>query len=360
MSTFIEVYPVESNTKRTTAIRLDDDFRITIREEGSGPVQNIRRNYTGLETGQEITGTDPVRSVRVVKLGQDERCIITVNTYHRPDEEGTIPRSGLYWYDTSKHYDPDPILFAAKREVTTNRTAAPNSDFTLNTPNTQQFSTTSDISTIFNISQAGALPTSLNTVTSSYTLSRVYTQLGAGLSATNALRSRRNHLKQKLQQILEHPDRIIRLMNAAENIDTTVSQSNTIANILTSIANSIARPRSFVIWLEMWANIISNDGNYDSELKFNLMDGELGLSLYDLVEKPMNPAYGTAQIQGGSTVRSNWHVRIFGTIGNTAPYKYTEPTATAWPTTTTTHLAMPSTTVGRNWEDYIRSREELE
>ena len=372
MSTFIEIYPVESHTKRTTIIRLDDDFKLSIREERAGTdqsvplVRDIRQNYSGLEEGQEVTGTDPVRFVRVSKLGRDARCVITVNTYYLRDEESTIPRAGLYWYNTGTHYDPESIFFTAKGETTTNRRAAPNSDFTKNTDRMQQsqqfdYTKVNSVSTIFNISRAAGFPITANSVPVSFTLPNVYTQLGTGLSSDNATKNRRNYLKGKLQTILEHPDRIIRLMNAAENIDTTISLENTNQKILTAIGNSIARPRSFVIWLEMWANIISNSANYDSLQKFNLMNGELGLSLYDLVEKPTNPAYGTGQIQAGTTVRSNWSIHVFGTLGAAPDYEYMPPTATTWDESSTNAsiLAMPSTTVGRNWEDYIRSREEI-
>ena len=253
MSTFVEIYPVESNTKRTTIIRLDDDKRITIREEVTGsPVRDIQRNYTGLETGQEIDGVDPIRSVRVVKLDDDERCIITVNTYYLPDEQSTIPRAGMYWYNTKTHYDPDPILFAAKGETTTNKTAAPLSDFPKNTDpmqQTQQFDyTTADsVSTIFNISRSTGFPITRNTVDPSFTLATLYTRLGAGLSADDARLARRNHLRQKLQQLLEHPDFTTRLLNADHQDPST----------LDDVISIVDRPRSFVIWLEMWANLVS-------------------------------------------------------------------------------------------------------
>ena len=84
------------------------------------------------------------------------------------------------------------------------------------------------------------------------------------------------------------------------------------------------------------------------------MDGEIGLDFYDLIDKPSASDYGTKDIRGTNSDRSSWTVRIFGSLTGG---KYDPPTATTWPTTTSTVVAMPSTTVGRNWEDYIRSRD---
>ena len=370
MSTFIEIYPVESLTKRTTIIRLDDDFKLSIREERAGTdqsvplVRDIRQNYTGLEEGQEVAGTDPVRFVRVSKLGRDARCVITVNTYYLPDEESTIPRTGLYWYNTSTHYDPESIFFTAKGETTTNRTAAPNSDFTKNKapiPTTQQFdfTTVNSVSTIFNISRASGFPVTANSVPASYTLSSIYTELGTGLTAENARIARRNYLKQKLQQLLEHPDRESRLLNVDQDIPSTTGLDDVskVKSFLELLMPIIERPKSFVIWLEMWANLLFNDANFDTEQKFNLMNGELSRNFYDLIEKPTNADYGTTDIRSTSTDRTSWKIQVFGSVDATTPWDYNPPTATTWPNTANTLLVMPSTTIENNrWEDYIRSR----
>ena len=269
---------------------MDDDFRLTIREERVGtdqsvpPVSNIRRNYTGLETGQEIAGVDPVRSVRVVKLGDDERCIITVNTYYLPDEESAIPRAGLYWYNTKTHYDPEPLLFAAKGETTTNKTAAPNSNFPLNTDpllQTQQFdfTTANSVSTIFNISNAAGFPITANAVVPSFTAQRLYERLGT-------VDARQQFLKGIIQETLDHEDMPIWLVRS--DYDGRDSARNSIEEI----ANLIARPESFVIWLEMMTNAVHNVANFNSEEKFNLLHGELNLNKDDLTTKPV-ATYGT-------------------------------------------------------------------
>lgn len=345
MSTFVEIYPVESNTKRTTIIRLDDDKRITIREEVTGsPVSDIRRNYTGLETGQEITGVDPIRSVRVVKLGDDERCIITVNTYYLPDEQSTIPRAGMYWYNTKTHYDPDPILFAAKGETTTNKTAAPLSDFTLNTPNTQQFdyTTANSVSTIFNISQAVGFPTTANGVGPSFTAQRLYDRLGT-------VDARQRLLKGIIQETLDHEDMPIWLVRS--DYDGRDSARNSIEEI----ANLIARPESFVIWLEMMTNAVHNVANFNSEEKFNLLHGELSLNKDDLTTKPV-ATYGTAQIRQNHTDVSSWSFHRFGNVGAAPTYKYSAPTATQWPAATDTRIDLSSSTLGNTWRQWIRNQ----
>ena len=122
MSLLVQIIPTEHATIKTTGLRLDDDGKITYRNETSGVATDTRLNVSGLLTDQTWQGTDPIRQVRTAKVGTTEQIIIEFLAYYAPGEEDKIPVAGMYWYNTKNHYPfggtpeqgktqaPDPCL----------------------------------------------------------------------------------------------------------------------------------------------------------------------------------------------------------------------------------------------------------
>jgi len=344
LPSFIEIRPTVHNTIRTTAIRLDDDFEVTIRQEE--PRKNpthIQRNYFGLEEGSQISGDDvetPVEYVRVTKLDDDARCVIAVNVYHAADEADTVPAAGMYWYNTKTHSPFGQVADPGKM-------VAPDPAFPGSA--TQTFPMT-----IFNISSATELrdhPLPVgNTVAVSFTAQRLYARLGN-------LEARRAHLKSSLRAIMDHPDFAIWMANSEAHADITDTSDSGIGSTLQNIVNLIARPQSFVIWLQMMANVISLNANLNSERKFNLLVGELELGGRDVIANAQSASFGTAQI-ARSDVRNNvaaWSFHKFGDVSVGSPWTYTKPSAAMWPATTDTTIILTGAALGDNWIGWVRS-----
>ena len=148
------------------------------------------------------------------------------------------------------------------------------------------------------------------------------------------------------------------MANANEDADISrAGQQNGLAGALQNIINLIARPQSFVIWLQMMANVISLDANLNSERKFNLLDGELGLDGYDIISKAQSATFGTAQIANAQN-RNNvpgWMYHKFGDVATGTPWKYTAPSAAAWPATGDTTIVLTGAALGDTWLDWVRS-----
>lgn len=345
MSTFLEVRHAVSSEKRTTFARIDDDFKVTIREEeaGKNPV-HFQRNYSGVEEGEQLDGARieaPVEYVRVSKLDDDARCVIAVTVYHAEDEQDTVPPAGMYWYNFKTHS-------AFGIPAPPGLQVAPDPAFPGSA--TQTFP-----QVIFNISSASELrdhpvPTG-NTVPVSYTAQRLYRRLGT-------LAARREHLKSLLRGIVQHQDFALWVLNSNEEADITQDgMTGSIGTALRNIVNLIARPQSFAIWLEMMANVISIDANLNSERKFNLLAGELELGGRDVIVKAQSASFGTAQIASESVRQNvaNWKFHRFGNVATGSPWAYSKPTASAWPATEETTIVLTGAALGEDWLSYIRS-----
>ena len=335
MSTFIEIRPTVHATVKTTAIRLDDDFEVTIRHEEQGKApEHVQHNFANVKEGQQIDGTGPIKYVRVTKLDGDARCVIAVDTYHEADEADTVPPAGIYWYNTARQYAFGAAADPTKPDGEASDPAYPGGA-------TQPFPTT-----IFNISTTlgtTAMPVG-NTVTAatSYAAQRTYALLGT-------LAERRAHLKQMLRDIVDHPHFAIWMANADERAGNLDTSGPNIGGTLRNIVNLIARPQSFVVWLEMMANVINLDANLNSERKFNLLEGELGLGGYDVFTKAQSAAFGTAQITNGMSDRAQWRFHRFGSVATGTPWAYTKPTAAAWPENPDTTIVLTGANLGSTW-----------
>ena len=339
MSTFVEIRREVSSSKKTTACRLDDDFRITVREEETGKdPEHYQFNYSGLEEGEQLDGSDvsdPIAWVRVGKLGTDARCNIAVKVYHAADEADTVPEPGFYWYDTSRQY-----AFRGAADPTKPGGEAADPIF----PDTAQTFPT----TIFNISAAQELvdhPLPVgNTVAVSFTQQRLFAKLGS-------IEARRSHLKTNIRAYLDNRDFPLWIAGSLNEQATTTNSFLTVERI-----------QSFVWWLEMLTMAISVDGNLNDERKFNLLQGESTLDAGDVISKISNFSQGPQTERLPSADRSAWTYRRMGSVAAAAPYAYTKPTEVTRggnkeyaATTTDALVTLTGYDVNGSWTDYLRS-----
>ena len=356
MSTFIEIIPEESETKKTTAIRLDDDLRLTVRfeEQGKSP-DNIQLNYTGLEEGDQLVEgrrgvADPISHVNVTKYGTDARCVVGVKVYHLPNEAFTVPTPGIYWYNPITHYDPDVELRTAKRETTTGKTAAPDPRFE---------GAAQTFVTIFNISDTN-LPAAI-VAPVSFTPERLYDRLGIDPDTNqpfpdaDARLMRRNHLKQLIRYNLDNPDRD--LWFAGSSLKQNETDSNE------------ERVRAYLTYLQMLTNTISVNANLDTERKFNQLVGDASLTGPDVLRNMSSSMRLNITGQDGSNNRhelvNQWTYLDLGTTGAASPYTYTKPDpstsdATDWGATrrnSTSLVLSTGITISSetDWIDWVRS-----
>ena len=378
MSTFIEAIQVEHATKKTTAVRLDEDKRATFRIEETGKADDdIQVNFTGLEEGEQlVTGergvADPVAFVRVSKLGTDARCVIGVNLYHRPDEADTVPAPGLYWYNPSTHYDPEEVLRAAKGETTAGKTAAPDPRFE---------GVSQAWTTIYNISGSTLPVATVAPVSFTPETRSLYERLGidpdtgvAYVNASDATEARRNYLKLLLRENhIDHADQLAWLNGYKFKLTAGVPNSNNL-NL-----NGFYRLGIYYhLWLESLAIAISIDANLEDtttptatvgEKKFNLLAGDISLPGYEWLSSVSAAAIGSGLTEPNSRNkraidRTTWRFVRMGSVTSASPYTYSKRSIDddtwGWAGSTYTYESdivltpseIPSDT---DWRDWIRS-----
>ena len=323
MSTFVKIRPIEPSDTKTTAIRLDGDFELTVRTEKGGAHTDRQYNFSGLLEGQHVAETNDVASVRISKSGTDERAIVSVSTYHAAGDEGSIPPAGMYWYNwqtTDLKDAPDPAFQES----------------------TQVFTT------IFNISTAGALPVG-NSVASTVP-ARLYGQLGT-------TEARREFLKAKLLAHIDNRDLPFYLAGTSMPLITATSRNSIDQQdgTITEYARMARRNQSYMFFLESLTRAISNDDNLDSERKFNLLNGEISLPIGNVLGRIDLNLAGTI---AGSNPRANWTYLRLGSVAAASPWGYTAPTdPTTWIATADTTISVgagvPSDVL--DWLGWLRS-----
>ena len=293
-----------------------------MRTEKGGSHTDRQYNFSGLLEGQHVAETDDVASVRISKSGTDERAIVAVTTYHAPNDASSVPPAGMYWYNwqtTDLKDAPDPAFQES----------------------TQVFTT------IFNISTAGALPTG-NSVASTVP-ARLYGQLGT----TTA---RREFLKAKLLAHIDNRDLPFYLAGTSMPIITqTVIRQFGLNGVISEYARMARRNQSYMYFLESLTRAISNDDNLDSERKFNLLNGEIGLPIGNVIGRIDLNLAGTI---AGSNPRANWTYLRLGSVAASSPWAYSAPTdPTTWTATSDTLISVGSG-VGADlidWLGWLRS-----
>ena len=326
MSTFIEIRPTQHATIKTTGVRIDGNFKVTVRTETGGVATDHKVNFSGLLTDQTLQGTDPIGQVRVGKIGTQERVFIQVNAYYASGEEDKVPAAGLYWYNIKNHYP-----FGGTPEQGKTASADPN----FNTPQTFPI-------VIFNESTLTAW--TANSATSTVP-SRLYGQLGT-------LDNRRQYLK---QLILKNVDNPMLPMWSLGMVHSPVASNAT----LLQIAGYLKRIEIISYWLEMLTGAISVDVNLNSEQKFNLLKGECELSVRLIARNlPDGGTYGAQSISRAIfnfSSRNSYTYFKIGDVGGAPDYQYTRTNWLAVPSTNPVITMNGSADIGMDWVTWLRT-----
>ena len=293
MSTFIEIRPTQHATIKTTGVRIDGNFKVTVRTETGGVATDHKVNFSGLLTDQTIQGSPPIGQVRVGKIGTQERVIIEVLAYHAAGEEDKVPSAGQYWYNIKNHYP-----FGGTPEQ--GKTVSPNPSFE---GTAQTFPIV-----IFNESTLTAW--TANSATSTVP-SRLYGQLGT-------LANRRDHLKQLILRNVDNPLFPIWISRPLLAPATTADH----------LLEHGQRQETLIYWLEMLTRAISIDANLGLERQFNFLAGECGLDGGEVITRA-NSLTGS-QIYNGSSSRNGWRYQRLGSVGANTPWTYSPPTGNSW------------------------------
>ncbi len=337
MSTFVDIRPIAHLTKRTTIVRIDEDFKVSVKENA----RDLHYNFTGLDVdnGQQLDGanvTDPIVYVRGIKEGTDSRLIIGVNCYYEEDNQ-TIPNAGLYYYSTKDHFDFEEILQQMKGESTDGKTKAPDPMFT--NP-VQQFPTQ-----IFNIAPGGTT-LSANTANPPAIITAASQRLYGRLENTE---NRRQHLKLLLRN------------NHIDNTDVAIESVNFLYGLGTSTNNPAANreyllgQQGYRAWLEMMANVLSIDANLNTEQKFNLLAGELSIPLLSIAEHGLDPGLRN-RVTNNSGNRAAWRFSRWGSVGATDPWTYTPPSVnTGYNRSVDTLITLTGAALANTWITWVRS-----
>ena len=345
MSTFIEVAPEESQDTQTTIVRIDDDLKISVRQMKGAARTDMHLNFSNMDVGDELaTYPEPVASVRITKLGADNRATIVVKCYYLEGEAHTVPAAGVYWFDPSKQYNPE------LGDPGDGRTAGPDPVFE---GTTQQFP-------VLIFAPDTITPTLPANTASALAVPTRYTQLAT-------LPARRQHLRTALLQRINDArlpwilagatlapiaakTTPVNLPQTGPNLRTTAETIN-----ITEERELARRQQSLSYWFETLARAISVDANLNTEAKFNLLDGEVGLDTGRVFARmPLTLAASIA----GTRTRTDWQFHRFGSVAGTSPHAYIAPTHnTLWGVTRDTGIDIGSAVpapVTENWINWLR------
>lgn len=314
MASFIEFTPVAHATKVTRLVRIDNDFKVTVSVDDDGTLSHHYFNFTGIPDEFTYRPDPPdanLLEARLAKDGTDEDLVTRINMFYNATDNALeawqIPQPWIYGEPITK----DAYLPGKLPELVSQ-------SFPLVIWNTLK-----DTQTAPGANTASAL-----------TFERRYTQL-----ATVA--ERRAYLKSALHTKIFHPAMPLWLMGAGE----------------------VAHQQAFSHWLEMLVRAIALDANLQTEARFNLLDGDIGLDCYELAYKINNTGITSTGAPLESTTRSNWtqYVRL-GSVATRSPYAYTPPSGASWTGSSTgvaglTLSGLPSRLTennGRGWIDWLQ------
>ena len=345
MSTFIEVRPEVSPDTQTLIVRIDDDLKVSVRQMKGHSRTDVHLNFSQMDVGDELsTYPEPVAYVRVTKLGADNRATIAVTCYHLEGEEHTVPAAGVYWFDPSKQYNPE------FDDPGDGRTAAPNPVFE---GTTQQFPV------LIFAPDTITPPLAANTVAAQAVPTR-YTQFGDVAARRRYLQ---NELLQRVNSAMlpwivagatlapiDEKTTPVNLPATGMNLRTSAETIN-----ITEERELARRQQSLAYWFETLARAISVDANLNTEAKFNLLDGEVGLDTGTVFARmPLTLAKDIA----GTRAKTDWHFYRFGSVAGTSPHTYMRPTQTLhWAATRDTGIDIGSSVpsaVTENWINWLR------
>lgn len=328
MSTIIRFVPVAHATKRTTAIAMENDGLIRTRVENPvGAATDRRFNFSSLSEGQaRVITEDPVTLVTSEKIGADARFVIDVTNYYDSALTGDdAPTERFLWYA----YTVDEKDAPADNAVQTATPANP----------------------LYFVWTSGGTPASptvaFNFPSQDQTAQRLYVELGT-------TEERRNYLKARLLEKVNDPLNIfifagtsIAVQNAA-----SIRVNNNVAIVQREHSR---RMQGWVYRIEMLVRAVSADVNLNTEAKFNLLAGEIGISNADVFQK-MDLAVNGAIAVGAA--RTDWVFQRLGSVAASSPYAYSPPShPTLWSATHETTIdvgAAPPSGV-TDWYNWLRT-----
>ena len=322
MSTIIKVIPVPHATQVTTGIAIENDGVLRTRVENPvGTAIDKRFNFateTATSTAYREGMTAAINNAPVVlvaaeKIGTDARFIIEVTEFYSAALLGDdAPQERYLWYDYKTKADDAP-------DSTATQTASPSSPLWV----------------LWSSGGTPAAPTVAFNITDQNTkLASDYTRL-----ATTA--ARRETLKLALQADVFSPEMSIWL-----------------------VGNTEAEQSAFVRRFEMLARAISIDANFDTQAKFNLLAGEIGLDAYTVATHLSDQV-----IAGGgvgplhSETRTDWQFFRLGSLGTGPAFSYSPPSTLTYTAYTSSVAGITLTGVpaavsandGRGWLDWLRT-----
>ena len=319
MSTVIKMIPKEHATKRTTAVIITNDGIIRTRvEDPVGTATDKQFNFSSYAEGtfREINN-EPVVSVSSEKIGTNSRFIITVNEFYDPTLVGeNAPQERFLWYDYKTKANEAPSSTAAQ---------------------------TFPINTFWTSGGSPAVPTIA--FPGSYT-DETIAPLNLYTSLAN-VDNRRNYLKGRILRNINHPTLPMWIAGGGISAkdDTDVSE----------LLVHVQRLQAIPYWLEMLTGAISVDANLATEQKFNLLEGESGLSVLEVLQKT-----GTtfAHNIDGSGNRDTFTFRSLGSVASSSPWKYTAPSGGTWAdrdASSTISMSGSQAGAGIDWVSWLRS-----
>ena len=330
MATAIEMNPIEHATKVTDFVRIDDDMSCTLRVSDDGTPSSFFYNFSGIPEGEVYTPPSPISDniafVRVTKDGANTSVTIQVKMYYAAGSTGAnLPRAWIYGQAFTNPDTADTVKMTFTEDD-------------LDPSNLVQ----SFPLVIWNPSQLkdAAVPAA-NTATSDYTVQRLYTRLGT-------LEARREHIKNNLLTYLNDP-------NFTLLIGGAFLRPGADAGI---VIDNIQKSQSFIFWMELMTRAISIDSNFDSEMKFNLLNGDTTLPIIEVSSKMINFFDGQNPKIGAD--RSAWTFRRLGTVSSQSPFTYTKPVGGSgqlneWSSTHDLTCTLTGADVGDSWLKYLRS-----
>ena len=333
MSSYIEMEPVASATKLTPYVRIDNDFGITVVINENGTLTTHYYNLQGIpdEFNYKPNPPDDVLvEARIAKEGADESIVFRVNMFFDDNddslEDWQVPHAWIY----SEPIDKDNYLPGELPETVS-----------------QSFPVV-----IWNQLTPQQTAPGANTA-SATVFERTYANL-------ETLDRRRDYLKEKLRIHVESP--MLRFVMAGSTLNPIVHTTTEIvqpgtSNVNITVVKELARrQQGFSFWLETLARAISVDSNLQTEQKFNLLNGELGLSIGNVFKNMPLSLNGDIADQHP---RSGWDFRRFGSVASSTPWAYTAPTGqTSWSTTHESTIDIGSSVpdaVTDDWVLWLRS-----
>ena len=128
---------------------------------------------------------------------------------------------------------------------------------------------------------------------------------------------------------------------------------------ITVLRGKMRRQEGLALWFEMLTQAVSIDINLNTEQKFNLLNGEIGLDPAYIVDHG-HQDFATDVLRGDRITRVSWRYRRYGRVGASSPWTYTAPRIGAgtdqWPISADTLITLNTTTsIGANWIEWLGS-----